>query len=66
MARKKQLPNLKAFQILVQSSEELNDGFTEELGDWIYEAILDFFEENEAPCDIRFAMMLNNTDLQLH
>lgn len=66
MARKKPLPNLSAFQILMQSEEELSDEFKEELGDWIYQSLHEFFDENEAPCEIRFALMLNEQEINLH
>lgn len=65
MARKKPT-NLSAYQILLLSEEELSDEFKEELGDWVYQSIHEFFDENEAPCDIRFSIMLNERELNLH
>lgn len=66
MARKKQLPNISAYQIVLQSEDELSEEFKEDFGDWIYQAIHEYFDENESPCQIRFALMLNELEIKLH
>lgn len=63
---KKSLQNLSAIQIVIKSDEQLSEEFQEEIGDWVFHSVGEFFDDNEAPCDIHFAVMLNDQELKLH
>ena len=63
---KKSLQNLSAIQIVFKSAEPLNEEFKEELGDWIFHSVNEFFDDNGSPCDISFAVMLNDQEIEIH
>lgn len=63
---KRSLKSLSGIQVVFKSDEPLCDELKEDLGDWLFQAVSEFFDDNEAPCDISFSVVVNDQDINIH